>query len=339
MAKAKFRNDTTKTRLGDQYQYLIALECCINAKSDDDIIYIEQRGDVATKDTSTEVKHHSDPNHKISDRHVDFWKTLKNWVVNYEVLSFYKYKKLVLLTTSHATATAKISDWNSLTPNEKLKTITDIKDQKTTDSIKAFVDVVFTYSGTYTEDTLLKILDKFCISYNQPIISEKVNSLLDTQFFTAFPNKNRMPFLDSMLSFILSAGRGNAENWEIKVSEFHSFVQSNAKNYTSEAIPIPDTYRSKTVDPETYKDFNFVNEIRRVRLETEIPSAANDYFRTQLTVLDIKNHDLLFNEEFSYYQDEVISADLRLIKGNCELEIKDKKSIDEMTAQSIAVFT
>ena len=332
MANAKFKNDTTLTRLGDQYQYLIALECCINAKSEEDIIYIEQRGDVATSDETTEVKHHSDREHKISDRHTDFWKTLKNWVENYEVIS--SYKKYVLLTTSGINEKSNLFDWNVKTKEEKLEKITEIKKTKTTDTIKPFVEVVFTFNEKYTEKTLKEILDKFCISYNQPVIEDKVKELLEQPFFKPFPKKNRMPFLDLLMGYILSAGRENAKNWQIKISEFNCFVEKNSKNYTSESLPIPDTYKNVTITVSTFENRNFVKELKKVDLNEFVQDAVNDYFRTQKTVIDVKNNDLFFTESFSHYQDNVISADLRLIKSNCELDVVDRSNEAERIKHS-----
>lgn len=332
MAKAKFKNDTTKTRLGDQYQYLIALECCINAKSEDDVIYIEQRGDVATSNEATEVKHHSDKDHKISDRHIDFWKTLKNWVENYAVIS--SYKKLVLLTTSNAQNNAKIADWNILSKEEKLKTITEVKDKKTTETIKEFVEVIFNFDDKYTESILLDILDKFCISYNEPIINEKVNLLLESQFFKLIPKNNRKPFLDNLMGYALGIGREKAENWEIKASEFNSFVQGQAKNYASEAIPIPDTFQDATAEVKNFEDHNFVKEIKKIDFENQLQDAVNDYYRTQQTVITIKNNDLYNPRRFSHYQDEVVAKDLKLLKQKCELNITDRKDVDERLRQS-----
>ena len=332
MTKAKFKNDTTLTRLGDQYQYLIALECCINAKSEEDIIYIEQRGDVATNDESTEVKHHSGEDHKISDRHTDFWKTLKNWVENYEVIS--SYKKLVLLTTSSIQEKSKLIDWNALTKNEKLKTIIDIKAKKIPDSIKDFVEVVFTYNAEYTEETLLEILDKFCISHNQPVINEKIEAILKEPFFKSYPKKNKIPFLNLLMAYILAAGRENAENWQIKISEFNRYVENHAKNYTSDSLPIPDTYKNATTDISSFKGHNFVKEMQKIDLKPQVQEAVNDYYRTQQTVIEIKNHDLFFTESFSHYQDNVISSDLKIIKSKCELDIEDKTNESDRIKQS-----
>jgi hypothetical protein len=331
MAKPKFKNDSTKSKLGDQYQYLIALECCINA-ANDDVIYIEQRGDVATEDTSTEVKLHNSKNHKISDRHIDFWKTLNNLAENYEVIS--SYKKLVLLTTSSIQEKSKLVGWNAMTKEEKLKTITGIKEEKVTDTIKDFVELVFTYNTKYTEKTLLEILDKFCISHDQPVIEDKVKELIESQFFKLIPKKNRKPFLDNLMGYILAEGREKAENWEIKASEFNSFVQSQTKNYASEAIPIPDTYQDAKTEIEKFEDHNFVKEIKKIDFETQLQDAVNDYYRTQKTVINIKNNDLYNPKSFSHYQDNIIAQDLKLIKQKCELDVADRRNTEERIKQS-----
>ena len=61
----------TLSRLGDNYQYIIALEHCINAKNGE-VVYIEEKGDIAINDKSFEIKHHIDKSHSISDNHIDF---------------------------------------------------------------------------------------------------------------------------------------------------------------------------------------------------------------------------------------------------------------------------
>lgn len=72
-------NDATLNKAGDIYQYLIALRDCFEL-CDDDTLQIETNGDVSIINNNgglfqKEVKHHFG-NTFLSDRDVDFWKTL-----------------------------------------------------------------------------------------------------------------------------------------------------------------------------------------------------------------------------------------------------------------------
>ena len=80
-------NDATLQKAGDIYQYLIALRDCFEL-NDGDTLQIETNGDVSIINDvggrfQREVKHHFG-NTSISDRDIDFWKTLANWYVDYE---------------------------------------------------------------------------------------------------------------------------------------------------------------------------------------------------------------------------------------------------------------
>lgn len=328
MVAPKFKNDTSLTRLGDHYQYLIALECCINAESEDEYIYIEQRGDVATEDQSTEVKHHSDKDHKISDRHTDFWKTLKNWVENYDVIS--SYKKLILLTTSSPSENSIIKDWNSLNNNEKFQKITEIKtkveqaiENKTEKytEIKKLIDYIFTFDEKNTQARLLEILDKFFINYDQPIIEDKIKEILKREYFKTY--KRKKEFLEDLLAHIWHEGRNNPKDWKIKVSEFNSYAKYKAGLYTSDTSPLPDLYRDEEAETSAFEEYNFVKELRKIDLENQIQNAVNDFYRTQKTALFLTTNDTFFADNLSYYQDSIITTDLKLIKDKCKVEITD----------------
>lgn len=98
---ARAVNDATLQKAGDIYQYLIALKDCFDL-ADGDTLQIETNGDVSIINDmggrfQKEVKHHVGKSF-ISDRDIDFWKTLANWYVDYErVKNFSSY---ILSTTA-----------------------------------------------------------------------------------------------------------------------------------------------------------------------------------------------------------------------------------------------
>lgn len=95
-------NDATLVKVGDIFQYYIALRDCFMMKSGDKL-QIETNGDVSiiaklSKNSfQREVKHHFGEK-SFSDRDVDFWKTLSNWYVEYKRIT--SFSNLILYTTS-----------------------------------------------------------------------------------------------------------------------------------------------------------------------------------------------------------------------------------------------
>jgi hypothetical protein len=110
-----FNNDATSKILGFDYQKLIALERCLDAKPNE-YIWIECKGDVADTKASVEVKHH-ESKHNLSSNSVDAWKTIKNYVDNLNVIDDFNH--LILHTISTVPEDSIFYEWNKLTPIQK----------------------------------------------------------------------------------------------------------------------------------------------------------------------------------------------------------------------------
>ena len=140
---ARAVNDATLQKAGDIYQYLIALRDCFEL-NDGDTLQIETNGDVSIiKDVGgrfqREVKHHFG-NTSISDRDIDFWKTLANWYVDYErVKNFSNY---ILSTTATIKSDSPFHSWNNIKKTEKLKCLKDIgaTSKKTEETFRNVMD-------------------------------------------------------------------------------------------------------------------------------------------------------------------------------------------------------
>ena len=120
-------NDATLQKAGDIYQYLIALKDCFEL-ADGDTLQIETNGDVSIiNDTGglfqREVKHHFGDK-SITDRDIDFWKTLANWYTDYERVK--KFSDYILSTTATIQSNSPFYDWNAMKKEEKLKILKDI---------------------------------------------------------------------------------------------------------------------------------------------------------------------------------------------------------------------
>ena len=157
-------NDATLQKAGDIYQYLIALRDCFEL-NDGDTLQIETNGDVSIINDvggrfQREVKHHFGST-SISDRDIDFWKTLANWYVDYErVKNFSNY---ILSTTATIKSDSPFHSWNNIKKTEKLKRLKDIgaTTKKTEETFRNQYNRIF--GDSYDESRLLEILDKFTI--------------------------------------------------------------------------------------------------------------------------------------------------------------------------------
>ncbi len=315
----KLKNDATLKQLGNIYQYIIALECCLDAKEGESI-WIETYGDVSDGKTQREIKHHIEEEHKLTDRHPDFWKTLKNWVENFK--TYEEYKFLILLTTSIVEKDSNFSNWNDLDSNKKLDLLEKIIYEKTTDTIKPFIDVIFSYNSAYTQNDLLHILERFRINHSNERINGKIKEISNHPTFNTIPKKNREQFIYILLSKILRYGVNNQKNWEIDISNFKNFLISQTKYYCDVDIPLPTLFKYETTDVDTYKDRRFVKEINKIDYQKVIPEAINDYHRASKTTILLCDNSIDFVEAINEYQND-LHGDLKYIKEKHTLECKD----------------
>ena len=94
-------NDATLNQAGNIYQYLIALKDCYELM-EGETLQIEVHGDVSVINKNQgrfqkEVKHHFGEK-SLSDRDIEFWKTLANWYTDYEKVK--GFSQFILSTTS-----------------------------------------------------------------------------------------------------------------------------------------------------------------------------------------------------------------------------------------------
>ena len=70
-----------------------------------------------------EVKHHFGKT-ILSDRHIDFWKTLANWYLEFDRIAI--FSDLILSTTSEIKDKSPFFKWNNLSGDEKLEALKKI---------------------------------------------------------------------------------------------------------------------------------------------------------------------------------------------------------------------
>jgi len=324
MASTSAKNTASLSQLGNLFQYLIALKVCLESK-EGSIVNIEKHGDLTTEKHNYEIKHHNDPKYTLTKTHIDFWKSLSNWVDNREILS--SHSSFILLTSAIVNKTSPFFEWNKSTHEEKLNIINDIKHEVNQSQIKyktirPYLDKVFEFSHHYTKDDLLKVLDKLTIKHSYENAESLYNELLNHPVLL-FANKSKKPsLLRSLLGFIVEKGIHTPTDWDIEVSEFHEFIQEQARKLVNnEILDFPDLSVNCIVDDETYKK-DFITKIKEIPYPEKVNEAAENYTHTQNVILLMGDRNPHVLNEFSKQVEEA-GVQLRGMKEIICLEIEN----------------
>ena len=300
-------NDATLTKAGDIYQYLIALRDCFEL-NDGDTLQIEINGDVSIINSTggrfqKEVKHHFG-DQSLSDRNVDFWKTLANWYVDYERIKGFSH---FILSTTASVSNSSFSNWNELKKEEKLKLLTDIgkmsKDKEET--FRSQYNRIF--YDAFDQKRLLEILNKFTIESSKTSIVGISSEF--SKYVGHIPPENRDGYIGALLGEILIKVKDPPHKWEVTREVFEQIlqIQSAAHNINGTA-PLPNEYAKVDVPEETKNTLEqkkFVASIREIQYDKMIPSAMSDYWKADMTVAKYFRDNLMYLSSLETYIDDL----------------------------------
>ena len=217
-------NDATLNKVGDEYQYLIALRDCFEL-NDGDTLQIEENGDVSVINDAggrfqREVKHHFGSK-SISDRDIDFWKTLANWYVDYERIK--KFSNYILSTTAIIQDDSLFRDWNNMGKYDKLKCLKEIGavSKKREKIFRNQYNRIF--GDSYSESRLLEILDKFTIEASRTSIVGISNEF--SKYVGHIPSENRDKYIGALLGEIRIKVKEPPHKWEVTKQAFDEILQ------------------------------------------------------------------------------------------------------------------
>lgn len=318
---ARAVNDATLQKAGDIYQYLIALKDCFDL-SDGDTLQIETNGDVSIINDmggrfQKEVKHHFGKN-SISDRDIDFWKTLANWYVDYErVKGFSNY---ILSTTSSIKDSSPFYNWNNITKFEKLNRLKSIGAASKGKEKEFRSQYNRIFGDSYDENHLLEILDKFTIEATKNTIVGISNEF--SKYVGHIPSENRDSYIGALLGEILIRVKNPPHKWEVTKPAFDEILQAQTVAYgTKGTAPLPNEYAKAKLPADkitTLEQKKFVASIREIKYEKMVPSAMSDYWKADLTVAKYFRDNLMYLESLDAYTED-LSAKLQYSKANSDL--------------------
>lgn len=281
------KNDATLTKLGDIFQYHMALLECFKMKTGEKI-QIEIQGDVTLisddgRSFQMEIKHHID-DQNLSDRNIDFWNTISNWVKYYSASK--DFNQLIFFTTSNILSTSIYYNWNCKKNDEKYTTLFNVgvENKKREESFRKCYDVVF--NSRVSKTKLCNIFKKINIYCYQPKISEITP--LFSQYITPIPDCNKDDYIAALLGLILKGVKEPPHKWEITYNSFRKYAQDLASAYTNaQNRLLPSEFETATISEEekdAAKNKLFVKELERISYERIIPKAISDYWKATKTV-------------------------------------------------------
>ncbi len=319
-------NDSTLTQSGQIYQYLIALHDCFNLEEGDSLL-IEAIGDISVissthKNTfQKEVKHHFGET-TLGDRNIDFWKTLANWYTEYDRIK--NFSHLILHTTAKFPKNSRLSKWNELNENEKLSVLYEIGDEikENEDGFRKQFNRIF--QNHCNEDRVLHILKRFTIeSVKRDITGISVEFI---KYISNIPADNRDHYIYAVLGRIMESVKIPPHKWVVTRELFHAILQDEAPSYVNpREIPLPTLYANESVPTkisETLQIKKFVSAIRDINYEKQIPEAMNDYWKTNMTVVQYFQNNPKHLTSINLYTDDLGNR-MKYTKYNSELEAEN----------------
>jgi hypothetical protein len=317
-----FDNDATTKLLGFDYQKLIALQRCLDAKSNE-YIWIECKGDVADKDTSIEVKHHNSKNN-LTGNSVDVWKTIKNYVENFNVVKTFNH--LILYTTSSVSKNSIFYGWNDLTTCQKKNKLLG---HVPSESIKVHHEKIRACS---TKD-LQTILERFSIISDRPKILEKWEELKAHSAFILVPNKFRDEAIKLLYGYITKEAIENPNMWQININDFQRDIRHTLSKFTNDKIPFHLVLESEIKPITTDQEFQFLRKMKDVNLKSkEQQMALTDYLRAQISQMKMLSLSPTISMSLEQY-DETVQRMLTEEKSSNSYNL----NIEEIAFEKVAM--
>lgn len=325
-------NDATLVKLGDIFQYLIALRDCFELE-DQERIQIEINGDVSLINDGggrfqKEVKHHLNKQ-RLRERSIDLWKTLANWYEDYARIK--DFSALIFYTTVDISKDSVFAGWNDKEKEDKLNILKRIGSEVKTREEKFREQYNRIFSEEYNESQLLLILDKFTIESSRKNIVGVSDEF--TRYIGHIPKENRDAYIGALLGQILIKVKNPPHNWEVTRADFDEILEKESVAHGCDReIPLPAAYADESVSDEEasrLKHKKFVSAIRDIQYDKMIPDAISDYWKTDMTIIRYFQDNLVYLESLDSYMRE-IEGKLKYEKEDKILDLEESNSIDEI---------
>ena len=328
----KKKQDATDQVIGYFYQYWFAVSECLNLQEGS--LVIETLGDVTLLNDNSEIvrqyeiKFH-ESNESLSNRSVDFWKTIYNWVNNFDISS--KCKNLILHTTSLISKESIFLNWNLCSKEEKYSRMLHVyeKDSESSNNVRTkYYKAIFDREN-YKK--LLHILDKNIIETQSDGFNFVKKKIMESSMLQIFPEPDK-----EIISNMLYANLINIpiikknQSWSISYKELNKLTYQLIEKMNFGGLPvIEDVYNGNNISvekKELYKDKKFIKEIQKIEYEDQIENAIIDYFKANINLDNYFKNYVAFEGEYNIYKKN-LSEKINNLKQIRQLETSDETII------------
>lgn len=336
MTKTKLDTDASDSIGGIIYQFYIALDKSFEL-AEAESLFIEKDGDVSNAQEQIEVKNYRD---SLSDSHINFWKTLSNWLN--PQFDHRKYKSLILLTTQDYGENTKFKNWNVSGGHEKLLVLNDIKKKaseryqaklKTSKDGKVTKPGVLTYMENVLADDnsekLLAVIEKFAID-NGTAKPPEYYAKIKTQYLKGIPTVNRDIVMKGLLGIFISP-QIVEDSFEITYEYFSSQFQLLSEQFCSVTKIFPKKWIGIKISEEEQKEYlnqQFVQKILEINYDEVVAEAITDFVTTKKTISDELYNRITGKQIYEAYNSEIIKQIEPLYRTACR-NFKDENVISE----------
>lgn len=312
MTKNKLINDASESIGAIIYQYYIALDKCFELSANESI-FIEKFGDVSSHTQQIEVKHYSD---KLTDSHINFWKTVNNWLVT--TFDYTQFKHLILLTTQDFGTNTHLEKWNDATDIERINILNTIKKDteirhntaKSKNNSKEKPKTLKLMESVLASESLERlnqIIPKIIIANATPI-SHEYYEMIKSKYLKGIPLNNKNLVMDTMLGFLISP-EIKENSYKITYEVFSKQVEEVTAQYNSTTIIFPKRFLNEKIEEAERKEHIneiYIKKILDIEYKDAIPDAITHYVVTNKTIAEELMNRISNKQVYSAYQQEII---------------------------------
>ena len=294
-AVKKVSHDATASTRATIGQLCVGLLKCYEMKPGQKVS-IEELGDVTIdSEQQVEVKFYKGA---LTDGHLNFWKTLKNWVN--DTYNADSYASLVLHTTQSFAEGARLREWNDADADKRLRILKSIQadfakrfSEKTDKDRNREPSLVYKLQeyvlDPTREDKLKLVIKKYVIEAECAELSDLAHEIMETKIL-GIPQTKKKNYLNSLLGYVFSPTNKSNDRWEITHQEFHAKLEELTDTFRKETRIFPKKAMLEAEDLEqddlpTPKDALFIKKIQDIGYgEDVIYRAKRDHFGALNTI-------------------------------------------------------
>ena len=348
----KLANDATASTKGTVYNLYVALQKAFEMVSGQKVI-LERYGDVTMAAAQQiEVKLYAD---ELTDAHINFWKTLDNWMK--PGFDESAYSSFVLCTTQQISTSSELKNWNASSPENRMQILTKVyndgkarEDRRLQDpeERKKPSSESFRLQSRVMEpsqnDKLKRIVTRFVIADSSPDLDGTFAILRDVQGKYVLKGKCD-DFLAGLLGFVICPTVLTGSSWEITYDAFSNKVRELTSIYRQGTTYFPTKFRRlqrPTADEIAERNDLFVKKIREIQYLEVIPKAVMDYLYASDTVMkELQDYNLppdAFTTFANSVRDQFEPNYTRALRSVRDVILDSKNFYDKMMAEPVPAF-